>query len=91
MSLPFMITGNLGHHFERGKQGIPLVEDLRKMGSNPTAHLAAGVTYQFKEENISLDFKYEHVSHYLDGAPFNNNKEWHLGQFKFVVRKYLNN
>jgi hypothetical protein len=64
---------------------------LYETGDNPTAHLALGGTYYLKKYGISLDFKYEHLSHWTDGWPVNNKDEWQVGQFKFVVRKYLNN
>jgi len=65
-------------------------EELMDKGRNPTAHLALGGVYQWSED-VTIDFKYEHISHWLDGKPFNDRDEWWLGQFKVVVRKYLNN
>lgn len=83
--LCFYLEVGAGH-----KVAFDTSSGLYTSGRNPTAHLAAGATYFIRDHDISLDFKYEHMSHWRDGWPANDNWEWHVGQFKFVIRKYLN-
>lgn len=72
------------------KVSFDTTRELYEVGNNPTAHFAIGATTYSRRYKLSMDVKYEHLSHWTDGPPFNDKKEWNVGQFKIVVRKYLN-
>jgi hypothetical protein len=82
----FYLEVGVGH-----KVSFDTSEDLMNRGDNPTAHLSSGVDYNYKPLGIVLNFQYSHTSHYFNGWPLNEKEEFFLGEFKFVVRKYLNN
>jgi hypothetical protein len=71
------------------KQPYDTTEELYHIGRNPTSHIAFGVSTHFGNKGF-VDIKYEHMSHWFDGTPFNNREEFHIGQIKIVGRYYFN-